>query len=311
MKRILLALALACTVGTHLQAQIFVSNDSANVYEYSDTGSLLKTIAIGGGSNDVYLDGSNTLLISNYGTTSIQAYNITTGTLTTFVNGTFANNGMDIIGGTLYLSDTSTGTINSYNATTGAAISTSLISGLNNPTGVAVSTSDIYVAQQNLNEISEYTLTGTLVKANFITGITNLNEITISGDTLYVSGGNGVGTYNATTGAAIDASFANDGTGPIGNTLGNGDLYLANYTAGDISEFNGTTGALINANFISGLTHAAGITSLQSDIVTPGDTMAAAAPEPAAWTLALLVLGAFLWLYQTRIKGEGFDAFSL
>jgi hypothetical protein len=78
-----------------------------------------------------------------------------------------------------------------------------------------------------------------------------------------------VGEYNATTGAAINASlipYDNSGsqfdpfTGlpsyPVGLAVSGNDLFVANWgqTNGTtVSEYNATTGAGINASFITGL----------------------------------------------------------
>jgi len=71
---------------------------------------------------------------------------------------------------------------------------------------------------------------------------------------LYVSeyGANTVGEYNATTGAAINASLITGLNGPCGIALSGNNLFVVNI-GGTVGKYNATTGAAINANLITGL----------------------------------------------------------
>jgi hypothetical protein len=69
---------------------------------------------------------------------------------------------------------------------------------------------------------------------------------------------NSVGEYNATTGAAINASFITGLAGNPGLALSGNDLFVLTNGAngsgpGTVGEYDATTGAAINANFITGL----------------------------------------------------------
>jgi hypothetical protein len=59
--------------------------------------------------------------------------------------------------------------------------------------------------------------------------------------------------YNATTGAAINASFITGLSEPEGLAVSGNDLFVVNTLADTVGEYNATTGAVINANFITGL----------------------------------------------------------
>ena len=91
-------------------------------------------------------------------------------------------------------------------------------------------------------------------------------------NTLFVAqqASNTVGTYNATTGAAINPSFITGLSGPqalavLSSTLVPDSLFVVNIGVpvgpgtGTIGKYDATTGAVINAGFITGLTSPAGI----------------------------------------------------
>src|SRR5216683_1167534 len=63
-----------------------------------------------------------------------------------------------------------------------------------------------------------------------------------------------VGKYDATTGAAINASFITGLNTPNSLALnGSGQLFVTNFNSGVVGEYDATTGAAINASFITGL----------------------------------------------------------
>jgi hypothetical protein len=64
-----------------------------------------------------------------------------------------------------------------------------------------------------------------------------------------------IGEYDATTGAAINASLVSGLNDPIGIAASGGNLYVAEYQSGTIGEYNATTGATVNASLVSGLTN--------------------------------------------------------
>jgi hypothetical protein len=68
------------------------------------------------------------------------------------------------------------------------------------------------------------------------------------------NGGDSVGEYNATTGAAINASFITAVHTPNSLQLDAfNHLFVTTGNGGSVSEYDATTGAAINPNFITGL----------------------------------------------------------
>ena len=117
--------------------------------------------------------------------------------------------------------------------------------------------------------VGTYDAAGAVINSSFITGLDGPQGLLLSGNTLYVADylAGRVGTYNATTGAAINASFIS-GAG-VGNPdsfalLGN-LLYVASIN-GTVGVYNAITGAAINANLIAGLTNPQGLALLGNNL---------------------------------------------
>lgn len=90
-------------------------------------------------------------------------------------------------------------------------------------------------------------------------------------------GNNGIGTYNADTGAVINSDFITPGmqvvfSGKIKN-LGNTIFVLANGTSTSptVSQYT-TAGAVINLNFITGLSHDTGIAVVGNKVFVAYDS---------------------------------------
>jgi PKD domain len=60
-----------------------------------------------------------------------------------------------------------------------------------------------------------------------------------------------VGEYNATSGAAINASFITGLNDPAAFAFSGNTLFVLDYNIGTVGEYSATTGAVINANFIT------------------------------------------------------------
>jgi streptogramin lyase len=146
--------------------------------------------------------------------------------------------------------------VNSFSAPSGAA-----------PSGVAVSSSSVYVSNENLSSISQYTLSGTAVNQSFVNfqNVDNPAGMAVAGGNLYVAnfGSYEVSEFNATTGAVVNESLvqfpefvANFGS-PTDVAVSGNDLYVISQVGGDsvymVGEYNATTGAPINASLITGL----------------------------------------------------------
>ena len=68
-----------------------------------------------------------------------------------------------------------------------------------------------------------------------------------------MTNGGGIGEYDATTGATINATLVSGVYHPVGITVSGGNLFVAFDQLGTVGEFNATTGATVNAPLVSGL----------------------------------------------------------
>jgi hypothetical protein len=62
-----------------------------------------------------------------------------------------------------------------------------------------------------------------------------------------------IGVYNATTGAAINASFVTGLSEPGALAVSGNALFVANFKTQTVGKYDATTGAAINASFLTGL----------------------------------------------------------
>ena len=79
-----------------------------------------------------------------------------------------------------------------------------------------------------------------------------------AGADLYVSGSSTIGEYNASTGAAINASLVSGLSEAFGIAVSGSDLFVS-YGSNTIGEYSASTGAAINASLVSGLNGPGGI----------------------------------------------------
>jgi WD40 repeat protein len=127
-------------------------------------------------------------------------------------------------------------------------------------TPTSVQAQRIYISLPHSNTVGEYSARGAAINSNLIkTGLNAPIWIAVSGNTLFVANASSgtIGTYNATTGAPINANFivgASGGLAVSGNTLfvvaGGGP----SAGTGAVGKYNASTGAAVKANFITGLT---------------------------------------------------------
>ena len=68
-----------------------------------------------------------------------------------------------------------------------------------------------------------------------------------------------VGEYDATTGAAINASFITGLRNPFGLAVLGNTLFVANFSSGTVGKYDATTGAAISPSFITQLNEPAGL----------------------------------------------------
>ncbi len=175
--------------------------------------------------------------------------------------------GIAVSGNYLFILDLNGGKIGEYDATTGAVINASLVTGLNGPASIAVSNDGTNLFVTTLfngdENIGKYTLgatPGTVTASNpsFVTGLQNPAGIAVSGSNLFVAnsspatvGGTvGVGEYDATTGATINASLITTGIpGPSAIAVSGTTLYVA-YNQDRIGQYTlgATPGTIASSN---------------------------------------------------------------
>jgi len=168
----------------------------------------------------------------------------------------------------VYSQDTHNGgnaIVGAYNYN-GSAINASLVTGLTfNPyifNNLAVSDTALYVYNPGAGGYySEYSLSGATIKANLTGAFGWSGGATVAGGDLYVANyiGNTIGTYNATSGAVINASLISSGLNvPYSPVIAGGHIFVANAANnvagnGTVGEFN-LDGSAVNTALISGLT---------------------------------------------------------
>jgi hypothetical protein len=201
---------------------LFVANSgTGTISEFNAvTGTLINAEVASGFSSiaEMAVTG-NTLLVVNAAGFDVSKLTVS-GTSVTLNSSDFIStprysypNGIAISGNTVYVDGAASNSVSTYNLTTGAVITNNLISSnLNNPIALLVDGSDLFVANDGNNEISEYTLSGALVKLNFIS-----------------------------TSAPFGLTASSDGN----------DLFVGNNNTGVVSEYSASTGALITSDLMT------------------------------------------------------------
>ncbi len=123
--------------------------------------------------------------------------------------------------------------------------------------GIAVDGNDLFISNESLGTISEYTTSGTLINAALISGLHNPEMMAISGGHLYVAEydfgtSNGIVGEYTTSGATINPALISGLHGPAGIAIFGSDLFVSNFDVGTIGEYT-TAGAVVNTALISGL----------------------------------------------------------
>ena len=117
--------------------------------------------------------------------------------------------------------------------------------------------------------VGTYDAAGAVINSSFITGLDGPQGLLLSGNTLYVADylAGRVGTYDATTGAAINASFISGaGVGSPDSFALLGNLLFVASINGTVGVYNALTGMAINANLIAGLTNPQGLALLGNNL---------------------------------------------
>lgn len=187
---------------------------------------------------------------------------------------TTENTGVLVANDILYVPNINTTTdqfvIATYNAKTGAVINFNFfaypVGQTVEPAGMVLSGNYLYVANYELDSISQIDVTTGAGNPNFIpSGGTNPlgypYALAIKDNVLYVTNNYGnsngdvyISTYDATTGQQLNGNFIQIATGGLyGLAVKNNHLFVSIYNGNParVAEYNATTGALINNTFVT------------------------------------------------------------
>ena len=125
------------------------------------------------------------------------------------------------------------------------------------------SSAQIYVANRNLNTVSEFSLSGALINPALVSDPNYGYDVAVAGNNLFftTSGGSStLGEFNATTGATVIPSMVSGlqigGVAVSGNSLYASSAHTPlpdGTVTQSIAVFNASTGALVNNALITGL----------------------------------------------------------
>ena len=191
--------------------------------------------------------------------------------------------GLAVYGNTLFVANVYDGKVSAYDATTGVPVSMNFITELGRPFALLVVGEILYVSNvtadggstggEDAGTVHAYhAATGKPLEGFRVIHADRPKGLLVVNNVLYVAstphdhlsdvgkGVNTIGTYNAKTGATINASFAVlSGCTPRGMaTLGN-TLFFSNYLPCSVGTCDATTGKLIDGAFIKGRSNATGL----------------------------------------------------
>lgn len=144
---------------------------------------------------------------------------------------------------------------------------------LDSPEGLVGAGSNFYIADLNsdFSTVKEYSSSGSAVASPLVSNLDQAYQLALSGNTLYVSyvsyAGNAIGSYNATTGAAINAYLVTATPTVSSMVAAGGQIFTTNGIDGGVSAYN-SDGSVANANLIPSLAHenTTAITALGSNL---------------------------------------------
>lgn len=208
-------------------------------------------------------------------------------------------------------------------------MSSSLITGLDFSFGMSVSGNDIYVTSENRGNqgVSEYTTAGTLVNPSVIPTFTdqNISDMVMSGNNLFVLTTSDLREYT-TSGTVVRDPLVSGFFDSQAIAIEGNDMFITDYgsnspNSGYVAEYT-LSGQVVNARLVSGLNTPTSVAVTGDDLfvgsfssngsgligeyTTSGATVDSMlipgvygidielVPEPSAWALALVALGAFV-----------------
>jgi hypothetical protein len=230
------------------------------------------------------------LYVAQDGSVSVGDYNATTGaainaSLISVSAGVSYPTGLALSGDKLFVANAGSNTVGEYNINNSKVVLSNpkfIAEGLSWPIGLAISGNNLYVANGNGNEsVGVYdATTGAAINANLVpyTGVLGGPwALAVSGDgnTLFVAhyaqygnvkniGLGSVSSYDAKSGAVINANLVLGLKGPVALAVSGNTLYVVNsgYTGantGSVGTYSAGSGDAIKANFITGLDQPFGI----------------------------------------------------
>ena len=142
------------------------------------------------------------------------------------------------------------GTLDEFNMD--GSYNQNLAAGLYAPAQVTVTNGAVYVGDaSNPGTVGQASNGG--FNGSFVTGLTGVTAAVAGiGNTLYVADytTGTIGTYDATTGAAINASLITGLNGTVSLAISNGELFALNLGTGTVSSYT-LAGALVNSNLVT------------------------------------------------------------
>jgi len=295
--RNLLVAVLALVSIQAAQAQLFVTEHSGNVDEFTLTGSLVgsgplitgltdaSALTISGGFIYIACDLPGT--VYKY---TLSGSQVGSGPIVAEAN---IPEGLAISGTLLFVSNIDSGSINEYD-TDGTLLHANLISSLDQPVGMLISGSDLFVANGAANTINEYLLDGTPVGAGpLISGLNGPSGMALIGSNLFITNyGSGtdpdgsISEYTLT--GSLVSTLVSGVVGPSQIATDGSNLFVTYKNSGTVEEYNATTGAIIGTDpLISGLFFPFGI---------------AVVPEPSTWALLALGMGMLGYVQFRRTR---------
>jgi hypothetical protein len=208
----------------HARQVLFVTNSNGSVGEYNAvTGATINSAFIPTNQGlsaypyGLALDNSNHLFVASAANNTIGEYDATTGAT---INAAFISQGLSSPHGLaidgnnhVYVANQSNNTVGEYNATTGTVINSNFLNAfVLGPFGLAVDGNNhLFVANtaasNNINDVVAYNAT-TGAPIYSISGIGPAGSVAVDAlNHLFVSSANGIGEYNATTGAVINSNL--------------------------------------------------------------------------------------------------------
>ncbi len=251
--------------------QIYVTNAFANtIGKYSLDGAVVSDSLVTGldfpfdiavWGDDIYVANLSTGVVGKYTTDGA----IVDASLISGFPGLTA---LTVADGFLYVVDAVNGTVGKYNLD-GTVVNAGLVMGLGStPEGIAISGTDLFLANPGNSTIGKYTTDGGIINRDFIIDVPDPRRLAVAAGVLYVSnyGAGSIGSYDAATGATLDAALITGLSGPLGIALsGDGlNVFVANRDGNTIGLFP-TSGGGGDPDFIDiGLSGPSGLAVVDS-----------------------------------------------